>query len=268
MNKPRNDQAPAPEQDDRAWREHQAHVPREFEQGSRRADYRRRGDHASTVSQHEQERRWPRGEPDAVPGAVEAFDAPVPADGRGIGARRAPAAPGARAGGSIGSQGYPGGSGHADSRRRGPRPPAALQRENLSDGHFHGTEAYANTSGYDDYESEAVFGNAFGGGDWPRVYARASGRGPDGHHPRDDHRGRGPSGYARSDERILEDVVQRLTDDPDVDARGLQVAVDGGIVRIDGEVRQRWIKHHVEHLAANCMGVADVDNRVRVRRGG
>ena len=39
------------------------------------------------------------------------------------------------------------------------------------------------------------------------------------------HRGRGPKGYTRSDERIREDVNDRLSDDPFVDASEIEVMV-------------------------------------------
>ena len=41
----------------------------------------------------------------------------------------------------------------------------------------------------------------------------------------DEHRGRGPRGYTRSDERIREDVNDRLTDDGWLDASDIDVQV-------------------------------------------
>src|SRR5690606_1350571 len=44
------------------------------------------------------------------------------------------------------------------------------------------------------------------------------------------HRGKGPKGYTRSDERIVEDINDRLTDDSYVDAENIEVGVNGGEV--------------------------------------
>ncbi|MGH1560504.1 BON domain-containing protein [Caulobacter segnis] len=52
-----------------------------------------------------------------------------------------------------------------------------------------------------------------------------------------EHRGRGPKGYRRSDERIREDVSDRLTDDSWLDAHGVEVSVSDGDVTLSGTVR-------------------------------
>lgn len=49
---------------------------------------------------------------------------------------------------------------------------------------------------------------------------------------REDHRGRGPSDYTRTDERIREDANDRLTDDWRIDARKVSVAVEKGEVTL------------------------------------
>lgn len=77
-------------------------------------------------------------------------------------------------------------------------------------------------------------------------------------------RGRGPRGYVRSDARILEDVCERLTDDPIVDASDIGVACRDGHVILDGHVPLRWMKHRAEDIADDVSGVKDVENRVRV----
>jgi hypothetical protein len=78
--------------------------------------------------------------------------------------------------------------------------------------------------------------------------------------------GRGPSGYIRSDERIREDVCDRLTDDPHVDASAIDVAVESGIVTLQGQVSDRQMKHRAEDCAEHVSGVKDVENRLRVAR--
>lgn len=79
-----------------------------------------------------------------------------------------------------------------------------------------------------------------------------------------DYRGIGPSNYTRSDERILEDVNERLTEAHDLDASGITVEVDGGVATLSGNVPQRWMKHRAEDLADACIGVIDVRNHIQV----
>lgn len=82
----------------------------------------------------------------------------------------------------------------------------------------------------------------------------------------DDHRGRGPRGYARSDERILEDLHDRLTEDPRVDARGIELRVEGGEVTLSGTVTERAARHCAEDIAESVSGVRHVRNDLRVQR--
>ncbi|AXF25647.1 transporter [Burkholderia pyrrocinia] len=79
---------------------------------------------------------------------------------------------------------------------------------------------------------------------------------------------RGPKGYTRSDERIREDVCERLAHALDIDVSDVEVQVHDGRVELDGTVPARWMKHDIEDIADNCMCVRDVENRVRVRRDG
>lgn len=84
-----------------------------------------------------------------------------------------------------------------------------------------------------------------------------------------EHRGHGPRGYQRSDARILEQVCEHLTDDPMVDARGIEVRCQDGEVVLEGEVPGRWMKHRAEDIAAAVAGDDAVENRIRMaRRGG
>ncbi len=83
-----------------------------------------------------------------------------------------------------------------------------------------------------------------------------------------DHRGRGPRSYVRSDDRIAEQVHERLTDDPMLDARGIEIAVQGGVVHLRGQVEARWQKYRAETLAADCLGVRDVRNELTVQGRG
>ncbi|GMV31476.1 MAG: hypothetical protein AMXMBFR59_36010 [Rhodanobacteraceae bacterium] len=80
------------------------------------------------------------------------------------------------------------------------------------------------------------------------------------------HRGRGPKNYMRSDERIREDLSERLSDDPLVDAADINVEVKNGVVTLTGSVDARHLKHRVEDMADQCSGVKDVENRLTIRK--
>jgi len=81
------------------------------------------------------------------------------------------------------------------------------------------------------------------------------------------HRGKGPKGYTRSDERIREDVCDRLSDDDELDASEITVTVKDGEVTLEGTVADRRAKHHAENLADAVSGVRDVHNRLRKDKG-
>jgi osmotically-inducible protein OsmY len=79
------------------------------------------------------------------------------------------------------------------------------------------------------------------------------------------YRGRGPLNYTRSDERIREDLNERLTDADDLDASGITVEVSNGAATLSGSVDERWMKHRAEDLADGCSGVRDVRNLIQVK---
>ncbi len=82
----------------------------------------------------------------------------------------------------------------------------------------------------------------------------------------DDHRGKGPRNYRRSDERIAEDVNQRLSDDHYLDASDIEVSVAEREVTLDGTVDSRGAKRRAEDCADAVSGVEHVQNNLRVRR--
>lgn len=82
--------------------------------------------------------------------------------------------------------------------------------------------------------------------------------------PRVSHAGRGPKGYVRTDERIREDVCERLTYSDELDATQVEVTVQDGHVTLDGSVDSREMKRLAEDLAARVPGVTDVTNGLRV----
>jgi hypothetical protein len=78
------------------------------------------------------------------------------------------------------------------------------------------------------------------------------------------HRGRGPKGYRRSDQRIHEDVCERLTEDRFIDASNIDVVVKEGEVTLSGTVSSRGLKRRAEDLAEMASGVAHVQNNLRI----
>jgi osmotically-inducible protein OsmY len=78
------------------------------------------------------------------------------------------------------------------------------------------------------------------------------------------HKGKGPKNYSRSDDRIKEDVNDRLSDDPFIDATEIDVTVSNGEVTLTGTVDHRSTKRRAEDLAESVSGVKNVENRIRV----
>lgn len=78
--------------------------------------------------------------------------------------------------------------------------------------------------------------------------------------------GRGPKDYQRSDDRVREEVCDRMTDDPMLDASDIVVQVSGGVVTLSGSVWSREQKRRAEDVAERVSGVKDVANQLRVSR--
>jgi hypothetical protein len=74
----------------------------------------------------------------------------------------------------------------------------------------------------------------------------------------------GPKGYQRSDERLKEDISERLMESHYIDSSDVSVEVRGARVVLEGTVPSRHMKHAIEDLVDGCPGVQDIDNRVRV----
>ena len=81
------------------------------------------------------------------------------------------------------------------------------------------------------------------------------------------HTGRGPKGYRRSDQQLIEEVCQRLERHGDVDASEIDVKCDNGVVTLEGKVDDRRTKRLVEECAESVYGVDDVMNHLEVDRG-
>lgn len=128
----------------------------------------------------------------------------------------------------------------------------------------HGQGGYARDQG-----RHAQSGHGRGGSQFARDdvgYAR----GPDASHqsaPRQSQRGRGPLNYLRSDARIADDLIDRLTDDDLLDASEILVMIENGVATLTGEVPARWMKRRAEDIAADVSGMRDVRNRLIVDPG-
>ena len=85
---------------------------------------------------------------------------------------------------------------------------------------------------------------------------------------RGEHTGHGPKGYARSDDRVREDICERLTEHGEIDARELEVTVQNGEVTLSGSISSRRAKRMVEDVAEDVSGVKDVHNQLRVKQSG
>jgi osmotically-inducible protein OsmY len=84
----------------------------------------------------------------------------------------------------------------------------------------------------------------------------------------DQHRGKGPKGYTRSDARIQEDVSDRLSDEGMLDASDIAVSVTNGEVQLSGLVDSKWAKRRAEDCAEAVSGVKHVQNNLRIRPSG
>ncbi len=104
-----------------------------------------------------------------------------------------------------------------------------------------------------------------GGADWiePGLHREAAG---DRRDPFARHRGLGPKGYRRSDDRIRDEVCERIARSG-IDAREVEVAVEAGEVTLTGTVARREEKRALEDVADDVFGVEDVHNQLRLHRG-
>ena len=90
-------------------------------------------------------------------------------------------------------------------------------------------------------------------------------RGPENRQSVGMNRGKGPRTYQRTDERILDDINDRLCDNPYLDASEIEVAVNNHEVTLTGTVDDRDAKRLAEDIGESVSGVTNVENRLRVR---
>jgi hypothetical protein len=155
---------------------------------------------------------------------------------------------------------------YADTARRRPGAWGRSHSDHSADADF--TSAYGGASGrgaYGEYGSTSgVSSGAPAFGHNPTLEHQAHGdfeHGP--------HRGKGPKNYVRSDDRIREDVSDRLSDDAHLDASAIEVTVESGEVTLIGQVDDRRAKRRAEDCADDVSGVKHVQNNLRCNdRGG
>lgn len=104
-------------------------------------------------------------------------------------------------------------------------------------------------------------GRAMGEQGYGSQYREHDGCGPS---PEQPQIGKAPKGYVRSDERMKEDICERLASQPQ-DWSDLEVHVADAEVTLVGTVRTREMKHEAERVAASVRGIKDVMNQLRVK---
>jgi hypothetical protein len=82
------------------------------------------------------------------------------------------------------------------------------------------------------------------------------------------YKGKGPRSYKRKDDRILEDINDRMCDNPYLDASEIEVGINNGEVILEGTVEDRDAKRMAADIAENVSGVDNVVNRLHVEKKG
>ena len=82
----------------------------------------------------------------------------------------------------------------------------------------------------------------------------------------ENHFGKGPRGYRRSEERIKDEVCEILARDFFLDASDVEVELEDHVLILKGEVGSRGDKRRAEDLVAYIPGIEDVQNQLRVKR--
>jgi len=113
--------------------------------------------------------------------------------------------------------------------------------------------------------------NNSGWGAWNEPYEGLGGRGwreglSETMQGRGQYAGRGPRSYKRSDNRIEEDINDRLTQHPMIDASDIEVSVQNGEITLRGHVDNRDAKRLAEDIAESVFGAKEVNNQIRVKQ--
>jgi hypothetical protein len=117
------------------------------------------------------------------------------------------------------------------------------------------------------YEREARFGRRRGPGalhPWEEEELRAYPWYPDYYERPRYGEMRGPKGWTRSDDRIKDEICERIVR-CGIDARDVELDVKAGEVTFTGTVARRDLKRWIEDIADRVIGVRDVHNHIRTR---
>ena len=128
-----------------------------------------------------------------------------------------------------------------------------------------GDEGFQNSSRWQRSQfrpSGADFGGPqqYGGGWYEGQDARYRGEGQ--------FAGRGPRNYKRSDDRIEEDINERLTRHGMLDATDIEVTVQNGEVTLSGSVDSRQAKRYAEDVSDGVFGVREIHNQIKIKQRG
>jgi hypothetical protein len=116
------------------------------------------------------------------------------------------------------------------------------------------------------YSGSSYGSQAYGGWAAPGALREEGRAGPpqaQGEHPR---QRRGPKGYTRSDQRLMEEICDRLVQEVEIDPSDIEVRVQDGNVELEGSIESRASKHRVEDIVDSVWGVKDIRNHLRVWR--
>ncbi|MBC7973864.1 MAG: BON domain-containing protein [Myxococcales bacterium] len=150
------------------------------------------------------------------------------------------------------NQGYDGGRGYGQGYDGG----RGYGQGDQASGHGYGNQGGAG------YRGSQLDDASHGTQDDPQRMGSMSPHAP---RPAGPHRGKGPQGYKRSDERIREAVCEVLADDEHIDASQIHVEVKDGEVTLSGTVDDRRIRREAEDCVSRVSGVRDVLVQLRVR---
>lgn len=131
-------------------------------------------------------------------------------------------------------------------------------------GNVHGNTGYGGSGMQGGYGSQGGYRQGMQGNYGGGMQGMQGGYGQE---VRGGHRGKGPTGYTRSDDRIKEQICEALADDDHIDATHIEVVVKNGEVILTGTVDDRRTKRLAEDLVERMPGVKDVQNQLRVGRG-
>lgn len=148
------------------------------------------------------------------------------------------------------------------TRSRGPYRDYGWERDESSLPEFRDPDVHIQP-----YERERV--SRFYDVDWNEEYdyGTMEERGPRGRREEQGpYSGIGPRNYQRSDERIMEDVCERLTRHGMIDASQINVEVKNGEVMLTGAVDNRQTRRRVEDVIDRVHGVKDIHNQLKIQQ--